>query len=75
MSTLQKIAAEMVDDEIECFKDDGMTVTLTAEQIVQLKQDVLNALCDAFNEERDFLNDYIRAHARTEDQEREANNA
>jgi hypothetical protein len=65
---LKQLANEMVDDEIKCFEEDGMTVDLSAHQIQTMKDETLLALCEAFNAERDALNDYIRAHAQVNEE-------
>lgn len=61
---LQKEIDEILKDVISEFEDDGMTVTMPSDVIQNLKNEMLQRLCDSLNEIRDDIEMDVRNYAK-----------
>jgi len=66
---LSELVDEMVQDSIEHFEEDGMTVTMPDDVKLNLKNEMWQRLYDAVNDIRDDIELDVRAHAVMNDEE------
>lgn len=65
---IEKLIDEMIDDAVKSFEDDGMTVPMPDHVRARLKEEMLDRLCDAYNEIRDDIEMDVRAFAVMQDE-------
>lgn len=60
---IQALIDDMIDTVILNFQEDGMTVTMPEDVRAKLKEEMLERLCNEYNEIRDDIETDVRAFA------------